>query len=99
MYAALSSQAQNDAEELLTEFVHRVTENPEAQQKENRRFARVMVLAALSLFAESAAIYLAKYPIHSSERMLALLAQTQSLVGGAVAAQQDDAMSKQERIS
>lgn len=82
IYTALCSQTHNDAEDLINEFVHGTSQVPgahEAQERENQNFARVMVLAALRFLVESAAIYLAKYPIDSNTAMLPLLKQAISI--------------------
>lgn len=76
IYAALCSQAHNDPEDLLNEFVHGVLQTPgmeEAQDFENRNFARYMVLVALAFHIESTAIYLAKFFSETNDRILPLL--------------------------
>ena len=76
VYAALCSQAHNDPEDLLNEFVHGVLQTPgmkEAQDFENKNFARYMVLVALAFHIESTGIYLAKFFPETNNRVLPLL--------------------------
>jgi hypothetical protein len=66
VYAALCSQAHNDPEDLLNNFVQGVTEIEdlkEKQQAENRAFSFYMVMMALEFLIESAGIYLARFSI------------------------------------
>lgn len=65
-YAALCSQAHNDAEDLLNDFVQGVTQIDgmrERQLEENRNFALYMTLMTLNLFVEASAIYIARFNI------------------------------------
>lgn len=81
VYAALCSQAHNDAEDLLNDFVHGVTQVPgahEAQSKENKNFALYMVLTAFSLLAEAAAMYLAKFSLLKDETFKEIVTDTLS---------------------
>lgn len=63
-YAALCSQAHNDPEDLLNDFVlasMQVEGSRERQRKENESFARFMVINALKFWIEASAMHLAKY--------------------------------------
>jgi hypothetical protein len=76
VYAALCSQAHNDAEDLLNGFVHRVTQIGgalEAQASENRNFALYMVLTALTFLVEGSAMYLGKFNLNVSSSFIELL--------------------------
>jgi hypothetical protein len=64
VYAALCSQAHSDPEDLLNEFMQRMSAVPgaaEAQRAENENFSVFIVLTSLALLIESSAMYLAKY--------------------------------------
>jgi len=64
VYAALCSQAHNDAEDLLNDFVHAVMQirgAREVQAFENENFALYMVLTVVFFLIEAFAMYLAKY--------------------------------------
>lgn len=76
VYAALCSQAHNDAEDLLNEFVHGVRQiegGHEMQASENRTFSLYMVLTALAFLVEATVIYLAKYGLNVNEPFQRLL--------------------------
>ena len=75
-YAALCSQAHNDAEDLLNDFVHGVMQIEGAdrvQAVENKNFSLYMVLMALALLVEATLMYLAKFNLDANERVQALL--------------------------
>lgn len=75
IYAALCSQAHNDPEDLLNEWIHSVSTDPQAregQKAKNENFAVFMLLASLGLLIESVAVYLRKYEPHGT-RILDLL--------------------------
>lgn len=81
VYAALCSQAHNDAEDLLNDFVHSVTENERgynAQAFENQNFALYMVLMALTFLIEGTAIYIAKYNLNVTEKFLNIMTDAQN---------------------
>ena len=64
VYAALWSQAHSDPEDLLNEFMQRMSAVPgaaEAQRAENENFSVFIFLTSLALLIESSAMYLAKY--------------------------------------
>lgn len=76
VYAALCSQAHNDAEDLLNDFVHGVMQVEGAdrvQAAENKNFSLYMVLTALALLVEATLMYLAKFNLDANERFQALL--------------------------
>jgi hypothetical protein len=76
VYAALCSQAHNDAEDLLNDFVHGVRQiggAHESQAAEDQNFSLYMVLTALSFLAEATVIYLAKFNLDVNERFQRLL--------------------------
>lgn len=76
VYSALCSQAHNDAEDLLNEFVHGVRQIEgmhETQAVENKNFSLYMVLTALSFLIEATAIYLAKYDLNVNKAFQGLL--------------------------
>lgn len=79
VYAALCSQAHNDAEDLLNDFVHgvRQIEGAHDQQAfENKNFALYMVLTALAFLMEATVIYLAKFNLGVNEPFQKLLTDT-----------------------
>lgn len=67
VYAALCSQAHNDAEDILNGIMARVTSNvtglEEAQLVEQYNFSLFMILTALGYHVKAAAMYLAKFGI------------------------------------
>lgn len=70
VYAALCSQAHNDAEDLLNDFVHSVCQVEGAhktQAAENKNFSLYMVLMGLAYLTEATVIYLAKYNLNVNE--------------------------------
>lgn len=77
VYIALCSQAHNDAEDLLNDFVHGVQQIEgahEMQASENQNFSLYMVLTALAFLAEATVVYLAKYNLNVNEPFQLLLA-------------------------
>ena len=84
VYAALCSQAHNDAEDLINDFVHGVMQIDgahEAQSDENKNFALYMVLVALTFLIEANAIYLAKFNLDALEGFKQLLKDTWQFTG------------------
>lgn len=78
VYAALCSQAHNDAEDLLNDFVHGVRQIDgahEMQAFENKNFSLYMVVTALAFLTESTLIYLAKYNLDANEPFQELLVE------------------------
>lgn len=76
VYAALCSQAHNDAEDLLNDFVQGVTQVKGAdrmQAAENKNFSLYMVTMALEFLVEATVVYLAKFDLNVNERFQALL--------------------------
>ena len=69
VYAALCSQAHNDAEDILNGIMSRVTLNidglEEAQRIEQYNFSLYMILTALGYNVKSAAMYISKFDISS----------------------------------
>ena len=75
VYAALCSQAHNDAEDLLNKFVAGVVQNKgmkERQERENISFALLMIFISVVTLIESAAMYLAKYSLGPGETLMPL---------------------------
>lgn len=76
VYAALCSQAHNDAEDLLNDFVLGVMQVEGAdrvQGAENKNFSLYMVLTALAFLVEATLVYLVKFNLDANERFQALL--------------------------
>jgi hypothetical protein len=76
VYTALCSQAHNDPEDFLNNFVHSLKEDKvgqEMQEFENQNFTLYMVLIALSFLIDGTAIYLAKFNPDESKRFLNIL--------------------------
>ncbi|QKJ61139.1 DUF5677 domain-containing protein [Serratia fonticola] len=71
IYAALCSQAHNDAEDSLNKIMARITENvsgmEEAQWIEQYNFSLYMALIALDYHAFASAMYIAKFGINADE--------------------------------
>jgi hypothetical protein len=75
VYSALCSQAHNDAEDLLNDFVSKAFQIEgisERQERENASFALLMILISVETLVESAAIYLGKYSLGANETLLPL---------------------------
>ncbi|HEY5073735.1 MAG TPA: DUF5677 domain-containing protein, partial [Pyrinomonadaceae bacterium] len=76
VYAALCSQAHNDAEDLLNEFVCGVSQVEgmhEMQACENRNFSLFMVLTSMAFLVEATVMYLAKFNLGANEPFQQLL--------------------------
>jgi uncharacterized protein DUF5677 len=76
VYSSLCSQARNDAEDLLNEFVAGAVQVEgiwEQHQRENIGFALFMILISVNTLIEGAAIYLAKYSLGSSKTLMPLV--------------------------
>lgn len=71
VYAALCSQAHNDAEDILNKIMARITENvsgmEDAQWVEQYNFSLYLSLTALGYHAMASAMYIAKYEIDVKE--------------------------------
>ena len=75
VYAALCSQAHNDAEDLLNEFVAgtvQIEGMMEQHKRENIGFALLMILLSVTTLIEGAAMYLAKYSLGPSKTLVPL---------------------------
>lgn len=71
VYAALCSQAHNDAEDILNKIMARITANvsgmEEAQWVEQYNFSLYLALMALNYHAMASAMYIAKFGINAKE--------------------------------
>jgi hypothetical protein len=74
VYAALCSQAHNDPEDLLNNFLQGAMQVQGAEEKlleENRNFSLHMVFMAIHIFIEASAMYIARFGI-SVERLMGI---------------------------
>lgn len=84
VYAALCSQAHNDAEDILNKIMARVTANvcgmEEAQWVEQYNFSLYLALTALDYHAIASAMYIAKFGIDAKEIIELKRGITESIV-------------------
>jgi hypothetical protein len=76
IYAALCSQAHNDPEDILNNFILRITEvdgSEKSLEIEAYIFSLDMVLNSIRYYIEASAMYLGKYQISATEKILPLL--------------------------
>jgi hypothetical protein len=83
VYAALCSQAHNDAEDLLNELVSKglqIEGMIERHERENISFALFMVLVSVMTLIEGASMYLGKYSLGSDKTLLPLHSDLQRVI-------------------
>lgn len=85
VYAALCSQSHNDPEDILNNLMSRIIELEGYEESlliETYIFSLNMVLTSICYYVEASAMYLAKYHVNVSEKLIPLLLRARELVIG-----------------